>query len=210
MKPRMVMLAAFAILTGLCVDAFAQTRCRTRDAELEDSHRLACERRTPRLLLRRRQVRRRARRRQGIDDGRRHVRGSDGAEADPVAVSGRLFPRRRADGSRLAADARWPAGLGLQLPRHGLRRLSPGLPDARPVAVRAGRGRHAGSVESEHPHGEQPRGDLHGRRGARRLPAGEEAQPVAGHRPHRRQGLRRFQQDAGAVPRRESPGDADA
>ena len=94
-----------------------------------------------------------------------------------------------------------PAGLGLQLPRHGLRRLPPGFSDARPFAVRARRRRHAGSVEPEHPDREQPRRDLHGRRGARRFPAGEEAQPVARHRPHRRQGLRRLQQDAGAVPR---------
>ena len=35
----------------------------------------------------------------------------------------RVPPRRRADRRRLAADAGRPAGLGLQLPRHGLRRL---------------------------------------------------------------------------------------
>ena len=64
--------------------------------------------------------------------------------------------------------------------------------------------------EPEHPHGAEPRGDLHRRRGTRQFPAGQEAHPVARHRPHRRQGVRRVHQDAGAVPRGQPPGDADA
>ena len=68
----------------------------------------------------------------------------------------------------------------------------------------------AGQAEPEHPHGAEPRGDVHRRRGARRLSAGEEAHAVAGHGPDRRQGLRRLREDAGAVPRRHPAGDADA
>ena len=54
--------------------------------------------------------------------------------------------------------------------------------------------------EPEHPHGAEPRRDLHGRGGARKFPAGQEAHAVARRGPHRRQGLRRLRQDAGAVP----------
>ena len=105
---------------------------------------------------------------QGIDDGRRHVRGGHGAAADSIAVSHRLPSRRRADGCRLAADTRWPAGMGLQLPRDGIRRLPPGLPRARPLAVRARRRWHARSAESEHSDRAEPRRDVHrdGRRAA--------------------------------------------
>ena len=56
----------------------------------------------------------------------------------------RLSPRRRADGRRLAADAGRPSGWAYNFLDMGYVVYLPGLSDARPVAVRARRRRHAG------------------------------------------------------------------
>ncbi len=61
-----------------------------------------------------------------------------GAEADPATVSHRVFPRQRADRSRLAADARRTPGLGVLPDEQWLRRLHGGLPGARALALRSG------------------------------------------------------------------------
>ena len=49
--------------------------------------------------------------------------------------------------------------MGLQLPRHGIRRLPAGWSRARTLAVRAGRGRHGGQSQPDDLHGAEPRRD---------------------------------------------------
>ena len=80
------------------------------DASVIHSHVFYRESRTHGALLRGWPLRRRAG--QG-GHGRRHVRGSVGAETDPAAVPDRVLPRQRAERHHLAGDARWPSGLGV-------------------------------------------------------------------------------------------------
>ena len=82
----------------------------------------------------------------------------------------RLPSRRRADRRRLAADAGRPAGMGLQLPRHGLRRLPAGFSrraDARSTC-RASTARQ-GSLNLNIRPRRRPRRDVHRVGGARRV-----------------------------------------
>ena len=102
----------------------------------------------------------------------------------------------------MAADARRPPRVGLQLPRHGLRRLYDRRADARPVAVRARR-----RWEPQLSDDGDTRAELHGVGRARALPGGKETLAVARFGPRRRPGFRSVRQVAGPV-RRQRAADA--
>ena len=201
MKPRMVILAVLAILAGLCVDAFAQS---------------PAVRATPNSKIPTVSLTNVAR--QGFyyaggkyvgelgDDKESTMGGAMYVEvmvpeqirspypivflhgAGQTGVDWLITPDGRPGWAYNFLDMGYVVYLQ-DFPTRGRSQYVPGV-DGTP------------GNQPEHPHREQPRRDLYGGGGARRHPAGEEAHAVARHRPHRRQDLRRFQQDAGAVPRR--------